>query len=43
MFLLMSILMERYDIFVFDHSAQGPLWFTYNGERLTDIRDRLEH
>lgn len=26
----------------FDHSVQGPLWFTYNGERLTDIRDRLE-
>lgn len=25
-----------------DHSAQGPLWFTYNGERLTDIRDRTE-
>lgn len=21
----------------FDHSVQGPLWFTYNGERLTDI------
>lgn len=26
----------------FDHTVQGPLWFTYNGERLTDIRDRLE-
>lgn len=43
MFLLMSILMERYDIFVFDHPVQGPLWFTYNGERLTDIWDSLEH
>ncbi len=27
---------------VFDHAVQGPLWFTYNGEKLTDIRDRLE-
>lgn len=26
----------------FDHTVQGLLWFTYNGERLTDIRDRLE-
>lgn len=27
----------------FDYTVQGLLWFTYNGERLTDIRDRLEH
>ena len=26
----------------FDHPVQGPLWFTYNGERLADIRNRLE-
>lgn len=26
----------------FDHSVQGTLWFTYRGERLTDIRARLE-
>ena len=24
------------------HALQGPLYFTYNGERLTDLRDRLE-
>ena len=23
----------------FDHPVQGTLWFTYNGKRLTDIRD----
>lgn len=26
----------------FDHPVQGTLWFTYGGERLADIRDRLE-
>ena len=26
----------------FDHPVQGPLWFTYNGERLADIRNRIE-
>ena len=26
----------------FNHPVQGTLWFTYNGERLTDLRDRLE-
>ena len=26
----------------FDHAVQGTLWFTYQGERLTDIRDRVE-
>ena len=26
----------------FDHPVQGTLWFTYQGERLTDIRERLE-
>jgi len=26
----------------FDHPVQGTLWFTYKGERLTDIRDRVE-
>lgn len=26
----------------FDHAVQGTLWFTYNGERLADLRDRLE-
>ena len=26
----------------FDHPVQGTLWFTYRGEKLTDIRDRLE-
>lgn len=26
----------------FDHPVQGTLWFTYNGERLSDIRDRIE-
>ena len=25
-----------------DHPVQGTLWFTYNGERLSDLRDRLE-
>lgn len=25
-----------------NHALQGPLFFTYNGERLTDLRDRLE-
>lgn len=25
-----------------NHALQGPLYFTYNGERLTDLRDRLE-
>ena len=27
----------------FSHPVQGTLWFTYNGERLTDIRDRMEN
>ncbi len=27
----------------FTHPVQGTLWFTYNGERLTDIRDRIEN
>lgn len=26
----------------FEHPVQGTLWFTYQGERLSDIRDRLE-
>lgn len=26
----------------FDHPVQGTLWFTFNGERLADLRDRLE-
>ena len=26
----------------FDHPVQGPLWFTYNGMKLSDIRDRME-
>ena len=26
----------------FDHAVQGALWFTYQGEKLTDIRDRVE-
>ena len=26
----------------FEHPVQGTLWFTYQGERLTDLRDRLE-
>ena len=26
----------------FDHAVQGPLWFTYRGEKLADIRNRLE-
>ena len=26
----------------FDHAVQGPLWFSYQGERLTDLRDRLD-
>lgn len=26
----------------FDHPVQGPLWFTYKGERLADLRNRLE-
>ena len=26
----------------FNHPVQGTLWFTYQGERLTDLRDRLE-
>lgn len=26
----------------FDHPVQGTLWFTYKGEKLTDIRDRVE-
>ena len=26
----------------FDHPVQGTLWFLYNGEKLTDIRDRIE-
>ncbi len=26
----------------FDHPVQGTLWFTYNGERLADLRDRIE-
>ena len=27
----------------FTHPVQGTLWFTYNGERLTDIRDKIEN
>lgn len=27
----------------FDHPVQGTLWFTYNGKRLTDIRDEQEN
>ena len=26
----------------FDHAVQGTLWFTYQGEKLTGIRDRVE-
>ena len=26
----------------FNHPVQGTVWFTYNGERLSDLRDRLE-
>ena len=26
----------------FDHPVQGTLWFTYNDEKLSDIRDRVE-
>lgn len=26
----------------FDHPVQGTLWFTYNGKRLTDIRNELQ-
>lgn len=26
----------------FEHPVQGTLWFTYNGERLSDLRDRAE-
>ena len=26
----------------FGHPVQGTLWFTYQGEKLTDIRDRVE-
>lgn len=26
----------------FEHPVQGTLWFTYEGERLADIRDRME-
>lgn len=26
----------------FDHPVQGTLWFTYKGEKLTDIRARME-
>ncbi len=26
----------------FTHRVQGTLWFTYQGERLTDLRNRLE-
>ncbi len=25
-----------------NHSIQGTLWFTYKGEKLTDLRKRLE-
>lgn len=25
----------------FDHPVQGPMWFTYNGKRLADIREEL--
>ena len=25
----------------FNHATQGPLWFSYKGERLSDLRDRL--
>lgn len=26
----------------FDHAVQGPLWFSYKGEKLSDLRNRLE-
>ena len=26
----------------FDHPVQGTLWFAYNGEKLSDLRDRIE-
>ena len=26
----------------FDHAVQGPLWFSYKGERLSDLRHRIE-
>ena len=25
----------------FAHTPQGPLWFSYKGERLSDLRNRL--
>ena len=27
----------------FDHPVQGTLWFSYNGEVLADLRNRLEN
>ena len=27
----------------FNHSVQGPLWFSYNGEKLSDLRERIEN
>jgi len=27
----------------FDHPVQGTQWFLYSGERLTDLRDRIEN
>lgn len=26
----------------FDHPVQGTLWFTYKGEKLSDLRDRID-
>ena len=30
------------DLKKFDHPVQGTLWFTYQGKKLTDIRDEVE-
>lgn len=27
----------------FKHSVQGPLWFAYKGEKLSDLRERIEN
>lgn len=27
----------------FDHPVQGTLWFTYNGEKLAELRERIEN
>ena len=32
----------EYEKIGFDHSVQGPLWFSYEGEQLAARRERLE-